>query len=130
MWGGASRYLVLANMLAGSTINPFDSAETKALSRHPEIVAFTELVAAYDARDIPRFEALIRDNYAAIMGDPFIKAYIDDLLGSLRTSVLLLALQPYTRIALPFLSQVRLPSLLFFLFFFLFFSFLVSFFFL
>lgn len=99
------KYLVLANMLSSSDINPFDSAEAKALSGHGEIVVFTDLVQAYGAHDIPRFEKILRHNYTSIMSDRFIKAYIDDLLKNLRTSVLLQLLQPYTRITIPFISQ-------------------------
>lgn len=76
---------------------------------HGEIVVFTDLVQAYGAHDIPRFEKILRHNYTSIMSDRFIKAYIDDLLKNLRTSVLLQLLQPYTRITIPFISQVLPP---------------------
>jgi len=99
------KYLVLANMLSSSKINPFDSAEAKALAGHGEIVVFTDLVQAYSSDDIPRFENILRHNYDSIMNDPFIKTYIDDLLTNLRTSVLLQLLRPYTRITIPFVSQ-------------------------
>lgn len=62
---------------------------------------------AYGSHDIPRFERILRHNYQSIMGDPFIKMYIDDLLANLRTTVLLQLLRPYTRITIPFISQVR-----------------------
>jgi len=74
---------------------------------------FTDLVQAYSSDDIPRFENILRHNYDSIMNDPFIKTYIDDLLTNLRTSVLLQLLRPYTRITIPFVSQVkRFPSIL------------------
>lgn len=41
------KYLVLANMLSGSDINPFDSPEAKPYMTNPEIVAMTSLVDAY-----------------------------------------------------------------------------------
>jgi COP9 signalosome complex subunit 2 len=41
------KYLVLANMLMKSDINPFDSQETKSFCNEPEIVIMTKLVAAY-----------------------------------------------------------------------------------
>lgn len=41
------KYVVLANMLMKSDINPFDSQETKSFRNEPEIVIMTELVAAY-----------------------------------------------------------------------------------
>ncbi|CAN0360299.1 unnamed protein product [Ectocarpus sp. 12 AP-2014] len=38
------------------------------------------------------------------MGDPFIKLYIDDILRTMRTQVLLKAIAPYTRVKLPYLA--------------------------
>ena len=38
------KYLVLANMLMKSGINPFDSTETKAYKGNPEVLAMTNLV--------------------------------------------------------------------------------------
>ena len=38
------KYLVLANMLMKSGINPFDSTETKAYKNNPEVLAMTNLV--------------------------------------------------------------------------------------
>jgi COP9 signalosome complex subunit 2 len=41
------KYLVLANMLMKSKINPFDSQETKSFCNEPEIIIMTKLVDAY-----------------------------------------------------------------------------------
>lgn len=41
------KYLVLANMLMNSDINPFDSQEAKPYKNDPEVVAMTDLVSAY-----------------------------------------------------------------------------------
>ncbi len=41
------KYLVLANMLMQSNINPFDSQEAKPYKNDPEILAMTNLIAAY-----------------------------------------------------------------------------------
>ena len=41
------KYLVLANMLMNSTINPFDSQEAKPYKNDSEILAMTNLVSAY-----------------------------------------------------------------------------------
>jgi len=99
------KYLVLANMLALSTINPFDSTEAKPYKNDPEIVAMTNLVGAYERHDIAAFEKILKDNRKTIMDDPFIRMYIEDLLRNIRTQVLLKLLQPYTRIRLPFISK-------------------------
>ncbi|CDZ96801.1 COP9 signalosome, subunit CSN2 [Phaffia rhodozyma] len=99
------KYLVLAYMLMGSEINPFDSQETKPYKNDPEIVAMTNLVAAYQRRDIHDAQKILRENKATILDDPFIKAYIDDVLRSLRTQYLLDLIKPYTRMELRWLGR-------------------------
>lgn len=99
------KYLVLANMLMASDINPFDSPETKPYKNEPEIIAMTNLVSAYQRRDVNEAEKIIRDNKATIMDDPFVRFYIGDLLRSLRTQYLIDLIKPYTRLELSFLAQ-------------------------
>lgn len=48
------KYLVLANMLMNSDINPFDSQEAKPYKSDPEIVAMTDLVSAHMQCALPR----------------------------------------------------------------------------
>jgi len=105
------KYLVLANMLALSPINPFDSTEAKPYKNDPEIVAMTNLVGAYERHDISAFEKILKDNRKTIMDDQFIRMYIEDLLRNIRTQVLLKLLQPYTRIRIHFISkELNIPS--------------------
>jgi len=99
------KYLVLANMLMNSDINPFDSQEAKPYKNDPEIVAMTNLVTAYMRNEIREFERILRQNSKTVMGDAFIKIYIDDLLKNIRTQVLLKVITPYTRIRIPFISR-------------------------
>lgn len=47
-----------------------------------------------------------QSNRRTIMDDPFIRNYIEDLLKNIRTQVLLKLIKPYTRIRIPFISQV------------------------
>lgn len=105
------KYLVLANMLMESQINPFDSQETKPYKNDSEIVAMTNLVNAYQRNDIREFEKILRDNRATIMDDSFIRAYINDLLRNIRTNVLIRLIKPYTRIDIAFVSKyLNIPS--------------------
>ncbi|KAF8320521.1 PCI domain-containing protein [Cantharellus anzutake] len=99
------KYLVLANMLMGSDINPFDSQETKPYKNDPEITAMTDLVGAYQRREVHEAEKILRDNKATIMDDPFIRFYIGDLLRTLRTQYLIDLIRPYTRLELSFLAK-------------------------
>jgi len=99
------KYLVLANMLTGSEVNPFDSQETKPYKSNPEIKAMTDLVGAYQRREVLEAEKIIRDNRATIMDDAFIRSYIGELLRSLRTQYLIDLIKPYTRLELSFLAR-------------------------
>ncbi|KAL9542993.1 hypothetical protein PS6_009511, partial [Mucor atramentarius] len=54
------RYLVLANMLTESQINPFDSQETKPYKNDKEIEAMTNLVSAYQKKEIYEFEHILK----------------------------------------------------------------------
>lgn len=83
------KYLVLANMLMKSNINPFDSQETKPFRNELEIVAMTKLVNAYQNNDIRQFEQILKENNNSIMDDPFIREHIEELLCNVRTEVCL-----------------------------------------
>ena len=56
-------YLVLANMLMKSGINPFDSQEAKPYKNDVEILAMTNLVTAYQNNDINEFEKILKVIY-------------------------------------------------------------------
>lgn len=99
------KYLVLANMLTGSEVNPFDSQETKPYKNDPQIKAMTDLVDAYQRREVHSAEKILKDNRATIMDDPFIRSYIGELLRSLRTQYLIDLIKPYTRLELGFLAK-------------------------
>nr|CAD7260820.1 unnamed protein product [Timema shepardi] len=99
------KYLVLANMLMKSGINPFDSQEAKPYKNDPEILAMTNLVSSYQNNDINEFETILKQNRKNIMDDPFIREHIEDLLRNIRTQVLIKLITPYTRIHIPFISK-------------------------
>ncbi|KAG5340739.1 hypothetical protein C0989_000403 [Termitomyces sp. Mn162] len=99
------KYLVLANMLTGSEVNPFDSQETKPYKADPQIKAMTDLVDAYQRREVHSAEKILKDNHSTIMEDSFIRAYIGELLRSLRTQYLIDLIKPYTRLELSFLGK-------------------------
>lgn len=66
----------------------------------------TNLVSAYQRRDVHEAEKILRDNRADIMEDPFIRGYIDDVLRSLRTQWILEITKPYSRIEVSYLARV------------------------
>ncbi|KAL6565079.1 COP9/signalosome complex subunit Csn2 [Orobanche minor] len=100
------KYLVLANMLMESEVNPFDGQEAKPYKNDPEILAMTNLIAANQRNEILEFEKILKSNKRTIVDDPFIRNYIEDLLKNVRTKVLLKLIKPYTRIRIPFISKV------------------------
>jgi len=99
------KYLLLANMLTLSEINPFDSTEAKPYKNDSEIVAMNSLFGAYERHDIKAFEKCLKDNKKTILDDSFMRDYIEDLLKNIRTQVLLKILTPYTKIRIGFLAS-------------------------
>ncbi|KAH8402922.1 hypothetical protein KR222_000382 [Zaprionus bogoriensis] len=99
------KYLVLANMLMKSGINPFDSQEAKPYKNDPEILAMTNLVSSYQNNDINEFETILRQHRSNIMADQFIREHIEDLLRNIRTQVLIKLIRPYKNIAIPFIAN-------------------------
>ncbi|VDM40200.1 unnamed protein product [Toxocara canis] len=79
------KYLVLANMLTKSDINPFDSQEAKPFRHDADIMAMNRLVGAYQNNDIHQFETILEQNREAIMADPFIREHIEELLNNIRS---------------------------------------------
>eukprot|EP00708_Paratrimastix_pyriformis_P002848 GAFH01001606.1.p2 GENE.GAFH01001606.1~~GAFH01001606.1.p2 ORF type:complete len:440 (+),score=155.94 GAFH01001606.1:26-1345(+) len=101
------KYLILASMMSQSDINPMTAQETRAFKDDPQIVALTDLIEAYQASNIARFEGILNDptKKESIMGDAFIRSYIEDLLKNIRVAKLKNLLRPYTTIRIPFISE-------------------------
>ncbi|KAJ2813570.1 hypothetical protein H4S07_000579 [Coemansia furcata] len=99
------KYLVLASLLSESEVNPLSGPEAMSYVNDPAIVAITAMVAAFECRDVVRFELTLRQNTAHIQDDPFIARYIDDLRRTLRMQALESTVQPYTRIRIDSLAK-------------------------
>ncbi|GAA97468.1 uncharacterized protein L969DRAFT_604511 [Mixia osmundae IAM 14324] len=95
------KYLVLAHMLMGSKINPFDSQETKPYASHTEILPMTNLVRAYQENNVHEAEKVLRENRKNIMDDPFIASHLADVLRSLRTQWIVDVIRSYSAITIP-----------------------------
>ncbi len=105
------KYLVIANMLMESDVNPFDAQETRSFRSDPEVVVITSLVSAYHRNSISDFEALLITNNQHIIEDPFIHDYVEELLKNLRTQVLLKLIKPYTRVRFSVISsELNIPE--------------------
>jgi len=99
------KYVVLANMLALSDINPFAAREAKVYQEEKEIMAMMTLRQAYDANELSRFERTLQDKRNRILDDPFIMSYVEPLRHRMREQVLVALVRPYNKVSLKFLSQ-------------------------
>lgn len=89
-----------------SKINPFDSQETKPYKNDAEVIAMTNLVGAYQRKDILQFEKILKDNKSGLMDDEFISQYMSRISVNIQSAVLVQMITPYTRISLDFLADV------------------------
>lgn len=102
------KYLVLTTMLMKSTINPFDSQETKPYKNDPRISVMTDLVDAYQRDDIQQYESILKENQD-VLADPFIAENIDEVSRNMRTKAILKLIAPYSRFTLAFVAkQIRI----------------------
>jgi COP9 signalosome complex subunit 2 len=99
------KYVVLANMLALSNINPFDSREAKVYQNDEEIKAMLGLRTAFEQFDIRTFQQLLSDPKSGIVNDPLINRYVSALLQNIRGEVLVRLIAPYKKIRLDFLGR-------------------------
>merc|ERR1712192_320083 len=101
---------VLANMLALSSINPFDSREAKVYQDDPEISAMASLRTAYENNDIQTIDQLLTNPSYRILSDAFIRTHLQDLLRNIRLQVLQNIIQPYRCVSLTFLAkEINVP---------------------
>ncbi|ETW09174.1 hypothetical protein, variant [Aphanomyces invadans] len=99
------KYVVLANMLASSDINPFDSREAKVFKDVDEISAMLQLRDAYGNNDITTFEKILNHPKHHIITDPLIKRYLDPLVRNIRSHVLVKVVAPYKTIKLASIAK-------------------------
>ena len=95
----------MASMLHASEINPLDSPEARPYKDAGEIVIMTKLVGYFHDNEIGLFEGVLRRNEGGIMDDEFVASYMDDLLNTVRTQVLVSVLEPFDRVTLDFLGE-------------------------
>jgi COP9 signalosome complex subunit 2 len=99
------KYLVLANMLSESKVSVFDSQEAKPYENDKQVAAMTQLADAFLRDEIKTFEKVLSRHEASIMADPFIKHYIDRLLHTIRSKVLLKIVKPYKRMDTQYIAR-------------------------
>ncbi len=98
------KYVVLANMLALSDINPFAAREAKVFQEDKEISALLDLRLAYEGNDLTQFERLLRSS-PGIQDDPFVMQYIEPLRFRMKEQVIVAIVRPYQRIKISFIAK-------------------------
>jgi len=102
----ALKRMVIANVLSGSEVNPFDSHEARAfIGESLEIKAVQHLRESYQTDDINLFEFVVTNPMNKIVNDTFLKEYVAELLETIRTRVLLKIVRPYTRVSFATLAK-------------------------
>eukprot|EP00758_Cryptobia_borreli_P002436 Tbor_TRINITY_DN3028_c0_g1::TRINITY_DN3028_c0_g1_i1::g.17428::m.17428/K12176/COPS2, CSN2, TRIP15; COP9 signalosome complex subunit 2 len=101
------KYLVVSSMLAKSSINPFDTPETKALEHDPEIRPISKLIEAAEKNDIQVFSYLLKDSVSrsVIFKDPFLIPFLQPLITHTREKKLIAICRPYNRVRISFLAE-------------------------
>ncbi|RKP35441.1 PCI domain-containing protein [Dimargaris cristalligena] len=99
------KYLVLASMLSESSIDPFESPETKPYKNDPEIMTMTNLIMAYQKQEIAEFERIFQEHEKTIMSDPFVFKYMEGVMRTIRSQVLINTIRPYTQVDLQHLAK-------------------------
>lgn len=105
------RYTLLANMVAGMEVDPFDSQEAKAYQREPLVAAMVALRQAYEKDDMAKFDSVLRDPKSAILSDATMLEHLDPLVRNFRARVVLRRVMPYRTVRLGFLATELKVSL-------------------
>ncbi|KAL4402115.1 COP9 signalosome protein [Malassezia pachydermatis] len=78
------KYHMLAHMLMGSGINPFDSQEIKPYKEDPQILVISEFMNAYEKRDVQLAQSVLARNNDIFHEDEFIRDFVPDVMRELR----------------------------------------------
>ena len=99
------KYLILTALLSQSEVDVLEMREAKIYASDPQIIAMTTLKDGIEKNSIETIHEVLGDKRADILGDPFIAAYIDDLLRTVRLKSLLSICAPYKSVKLDFLAM-------------------------
>jgi len=99
------KYLVLANMLSGSNINPFDEPRAKAYSAAPEISSMNSLVESYQKKSLNDFEKILKTNKKSLLDDEVIQTYLPAVRKTLKKHIFLDLVKPYMNLSMGFIEH-------------------------
>jgi len=99
------KYVVLASMLALTSINPLNAREARVFADDREVVAMSDLRQSLEANDLSKFERVLQNKQNHIIDEPVIMKYISPLRRRMREQVLLNITRPYSKATLQFLGR-------------------------
>jgi len=99
------QYMLMANMLSTSEkVNPFIDKGAQTLQSHKSIKPLSDLLDAYDKKDIKTFEEILRQHPKEITEDEFLNQFVQEILTKVRIEVIKQKIRPYTSIRLGYLA--------------------------
>jgi len=100
------KYMLMANMLSISDkVNPFVDKNAQPLQQHKSIKPLSDLLDAYEKKDIKNFEEILRLHPQEITEDDFLNQFIQEILTKVRIEVIKDKIKPYTSIRLGYLAN-------------------------
>jgi len=96
--------LVLANMLSGSNIDPFQDLRAKAHENHAHIALIKEALVNFQALDLKAYTAT-EDKIRKIINDRWINEYLPHARRKLQKLVFLHLVKPYKTLCLSFVEK-------------------------
>ena len=100
------KYMLMANMLSTSDkVNPFADKSAQPLQGHKSIKPLSDLLEAYEKKDIKNFEEILRLHPQEITEDDFLNQFIQEILTKVRIEVIKDKIKPYTSIRLGYLAR-------------------------
>lgn len=97
------KFLILANIMLGGKLNPFNSPEAKALKNQAEVKVFNTLRNSFDKNDVTSFTRaleLINDQ-----NDPFVQFHLKKVIWDFHSKAILNTVRSYRKIKLATLSK-------------------------
>jgi len=96
----------MANMLSTSDkVNPFADKAAQPLQQNKKIKPLSDLLEAYEKKNINEFEKILKENPEEITKDEFLNQFIQEILTKVRIEVIKERIKPYTSIRLGYIAR-------------------------
>jgi len=95
--------VVVASMLAGTGLNPFDAREAAVFQKDEAMQPVINLRKAYEKRDVPSFTKALAEFQAT--ADDWILVHMDSMIADFHKQYILKFVKPYRRLRVSFLAN-------------------------